>query len=246
MKRTVSMTICSLLTLTVCAQDSTRTISKNKYVQFDAGIGYLHTNMGCINNSLKSAGFHAMKEDYTTLSFSSAYFVNRFLFRSEFSLILPNHADQGNNINTEFTGYTISAGIGYALIQRPRFRLYPYVGITSFNTKLKFNDVTPVTTMNEIFTTPRQNAILQFTNAALDLGVQLEKIISLKNNQWDCPQNNKYMTLGIRLGYNLSPGTNKARFNGSQPIDAPAYSFQGPYLKIVIGMGTKIRQLKWR
>jgi hypothetical protein len=29
-------------------------ISKNKYIQVDLGIGYLHTNMGSINPSLKN------------------------------------------------------------------------------------------------------------------------------------------------------------------------------------------------
>lgn len=246
MKKTASGAICCLLATAIYAQDSTTAISKNKYVQLDVGVGYLHTNMSSINTSLKNAGYNAMKDNYTTLSFSSAYFVNRFLFRTEFSMILPNQVDQGNNLNTEFAGYTLSAAIGYALIQKPRFRLYPYAGIISYNTKLKFNDRSPAASMNELLNTPRRNAAIHYSNAALDLGMQLERIIPLKNNQWDCPQNNKYMTLGIRMGYNWAPGTIKARFNGNQLTGAPEYSFRGPYLKLVVGVGSKIRQLKWQ
>jgi hypothetical protein len=246
MNRLVSLAIACLLASKGFGQDSTITVSHNKYVQVDVGIGYLRTNMSSINTLLQHSGFKPMKENYNTLSLSSTYFVNRLLFRAEFSLILPNHVDQAIDRNTEFKGYTVSAGIGYALVQRPKFGLYPYIGITGFNTKLQFNDLTPVADMNELLNTPRKNATIRFSNAALDLGAQLEKIITLKNNKWDCPQNNKYMTMGIRLGYNWSPGINKARFNGTQLRNGPEYSFEGPYIKLVLGTGTKIRQFKWQ
>jgi hypothetical protein len=228
------------------AQDSVKAVSRNMYVQADIGVGYLNTNMGSINTSLKSLGYQPLKENYATLSFSTTYFINRFLFRSEVSLILPNHVDQPNNTTTAFSGYTVSAGIGYAIIQNPRFRLYPYVGINSFNTTLKFTDNTPVTNMDELVNSRNRNARINFSNASLDLGMQLERMITVRNNKWDCPQNNKYMTVGARIGYNWSPGTVKARYNGNQLAGAPEYNFQGPYIKLVVGVGKKIRELKWK
>jgi len=246
MKRSALLAISCLLAATGFTQDSTITISKNKYIQFDAGLGYLHTNMSSINASLKSTGFKPMKENYGTLSASVAYFANRLMFRTEASLILPNHVDQNQDRNTEFKGYTFGAAIGYALIQQPKFRLYPYVGITAFNTKLQFNDVSYVDNMIQLWNVPGYNSSIRFSNAALDLGVQLDKIMTLKNNKWDCPQFNRYMTLGVRVGYNLSPGVNKGRVNGHQPNDAPEYNYDGPYIKLVIGTGTKIRQMKWQ
>ena len=247
MKKTVSLGVgYLLLSLMSYAQDSTMAISKNKYIQVDLGIGYLHTNMGSINTSLKNFNYRPIKDNYTTLSFAATYFVNRFLFRTEVSMILPNHVDQPDNIKTSFSGYTVSAGIGYAVIQKPHFRLYPYAGINSFNSYLKLADLSPVENMNELVNTPHRNAKIQFSNASLDLGVQLERIINVRNNKWDCPQNNKYMTVGARLGYNWSPGTVKARYNGNQLSGAPEYNFQGPYIKLVVGTGTKIRELKWK
>jgi hypothetical protein len=247
MKKTVSLSVCYLLLSSMIhAQDSSMAISKNKYIQVDLGIGYLHTNMGSINTSLKNFGYQPIKDNYTTLSFTSAYFVNRFLFRTEVSVVLPNHVEQPDNIKTSFSGYAISAGIGYAVIQNRHFRLYPYVGINSFSTNLKFTDLSSVDNMNELLNSPLRNAKIHFSNASLDIGAQLERIITLKNNKWDCPQNNKYMTVGTRLGYNWSPGTVKASYNGNQLNGAPKYNFQGPYIKLVVGMGTKIRELKWK
>ena len=247
MKKNFFLTVYYVFTaLMLHAQDSTRAVSRNKYVQVDIGIGYLNTNMRSINTSLKNLGYQQVKENYATLSLSTTYFIRRFLFRSEVSLILPNLVDQPNNTTTAFSGYTVSAGIGYAVIQNSQFRLYPYVGITSFNTTLKFTDKAPVTNMDELINTPNRNARINFSNASLDLGIQLERMIVVRNNKWDCPQNNKYMTVGTRIGYNWSPGTVKARYNGNQITGAPEYNFQGPYIKLVIGVGKKIRDLKWK
>jgi hypothetical protein len=247
MKKNFSLTVYFLCTaLMLHAQDSTRAVSRNKYVQVDIGVGYLNTNMGSINTSLKNLGYQPVKENFATLSLSSTYFIKRFLFRSEVSLILPNQVDQSNNTTTAFSGYTVSAGIGYAVIQNSRFKLYPYVGITSFNTKLKFTDNALVTDMDELINSPNRNAKINFSNASLDIGMQLERMIVVRNNKWDCPQNNKYMTVGARVGYNWSPGTVKARYNGNQLTGSPEYNFQGPYIKLVIGVGKKIRDLKWK
>ncbi|SFN32555.1 hypothetical protein SAMN05428949_2430 [Chitinophaga sp. YR627] len=245
MKKIVSLaTLCTMLILNAYAQDSIP-VSRNKYIQFDAGIGYLRTNMSSVNASLKPLGYHAIRDNYTTASFSTAYFYNRFLFRGEASLILPHSINQPDNMKTTFGGYSVAAGIGYVVMQTPRSRLYPYVAIQGFSTRLKFTDRTPVKDMNELISTSRRNSSIQFSNASIDAGIQFERMITLKNNQWDCPQNNKYMTIGFRLGYNWSPGTVKARYNGALITGAPEYNFQGPYLKVMIGLGKKIRNMKW-
>lgn len=54
------------------------------------------------------------------------------------------------------------------------------------------------------------------------------------------------MTVGIRAGYLIGPGTVKGRFNGVVIEGAPTYSPNGPYIKLVIGFSTKVRELKWK
>ena len=87
---------------------------------------------------------------------------------------------------------------------------------------------------------------LAYSNASLDVGVQVDKMISLKNRRWDCPQNAKFMTMGVRAGYMIGPGAVKGRFSGRVIDGAPSYSPNGPYVKLVIGFSTKMRDLKWR
>jgi hypothetical protein len=78
------------------------------------------------------------------------------------------------------------------------------------------------------------------------VGVQLEKVIALHNREWDCPQNSRFMTLGARIGYNFGPSV-KAKYNGNQQIaDGPSYALKGPYVKLTMGFGSQLRQLKWK
>lgn len=235
-----------LLSFTSYAQDSTTAVSQNKYFQVDAGVGYLHTNMSSINALLKGSGYKPMRDNYSTLSIAPTFFLNRFMFRGEATLLLPARLDQPGNMRITFGGYNVSASVGYAVIQNQRLRLYPYIGISGFNTVLKFIDQSHVSNIGEVLNNPHKNATIRFSNASLDLGVQLERFFPLKNNQWDSPQYNKYMTLGMRIGYNWSPGRVKARYNGTALHDAPEFNFQGPYIKVVVGLGKKMRSLKWR
>jgi hypothetical protein len=100
--------------------------------------------------------------------------------------------------------------------------------------------------MDDLTDNQQRSFHLYFSNASLDIGLQLEKHIGLKNRKWDCPQNSTFMTLGLRVGYLLGPGDVKGRFNNTTIADAPTYSPNGPYIKLVAGFGTKMRDLKWK
>jgi hypothetical protein len=232
----------------VYGQDSVMTVSENKYVHLDFGLGYLKTDLHSINKSLTNFAYKPVKEDFLTLSISSGFVINRVLVRNELSIMLPNSTKQGNHVTTTFRGYSIGVGIGYEVIKRPTFRLYPFIGINSFVNRLEFEDDAPVENMDGVINTPRHSTRLYFSNASFDAGVQFEKLIERKHRKWDCPQNRKFMSLGIRAGYHFGPGAVKARYNGkNQPIaDAPSYALKGPYVKLTYGLGSKMRELKWK
>jgi hypothetical protein len=247
MKNLFLSTTFILMSLVVCAQDSVLAVSRNRFAHIDFGVGFLKTDLGSVNTSLTSFGFKPLQEDFITLSVSSGYFVKRFLIRNELTLLLPNSVAQAGDVTTSFGGYNLGVGIGYAIIQNPKFRLYPYVGINAFTTRLRIEDDAPAANMNDVINSPHRTSQLYFSNASLDAGFQLDKVIALKNRKWDCPQNAKFMTIGIRAGYHFGPGPIQGRYNGIRNIsDAPTYSMKGPYVKLVIGFGAKQRDLRWR
>lgn len=229
------------------AQDTAvAVVSKNRYANLDFGVGYLHTDLGNIINFLSSYGYKPLPEGVVTLSFSPSFFVNRFVFRAEYTLQLPVAQQQSETIRSTFAGRHVAASIGYVVLQRPRFRLYPYVGINSFTSQPTVRERKTVTTADDLINNQQRGFHLLYSNASLDMGVQIDRLIPLKNRKWDCPQNSRYMTVGARLGYILGPGGVSGRFN-SMPVDGvPSYSPTGPYLKLVIGFSTKMRDIKWK
>ncbi len=247
MKKSLIIITTFLICSSLYAQDSLITVSENKHVHFDVAVGYLRTDLRSVNKTLTGFGYRPINENFVTLSFSSGYILNRFLIRDELNIMLPNSVNQGNNITTYFKGYSVGFGVGYAVINKPGFRLYPYVNLIAFTNRLQIEDSSPLQNIDDVMTTPHRSSTLYFSNASFDVGFQAEKLISLKSRKWDCPQNRKFMTLGLRAGYAFGPGEVKARYNGIRTIaDGPIYSFKGPYVKLVVGLGTTMRDLKWK
>jgi hypothetical protein len=228
------------------SEDSVVTRSKNRYANLDFGVGYLKTDLKNINNFLSTYGYRPVSEDIVTLSFSPSFFVNRFVFRGEYTLQLPVTRPQSDNSTATFRGRHTSASIGYVVLQKPGFRIYPFVGINAFTSQLVVRERTSASTLNQLVNNQQRAFHLVYSNASMDLGVQFDKLVSLKNRRWDCPQNSRFMTIGVRAGYLIGPGKVKGRFNGTAIEGAPSYAPNGPYVKLVIGFSTKMRDLKWK
>jgi hypothetical protein len=241
---------CIILTaaVRVSGQDTTAAVTQSRYGHLDFAVGYAHTDLRSLNRALSTFGYKSIDENFATVSVSWAYTINRFLLRSEATYTPANEVMQADHVATRFGGYSMGAGLGYVVLQTPTWRVYPFVGINAFTHQLKFEDKTPIEDMNGVVNAPHQSSSLRFSNASLDFGVQVERLTTLKNRKWDCPQNEKFMTIGLRAGYQYGPGKVYGRYNGGNNTiaDAPCFSPKGPYIKLVIGFGGKARNLKWK
>jgi hypothetical protein len=248
MKKILCISCFILMTTFGFAQDTTMAVSDNKYFHIDFGVGYMKADLRSVNHSITALGYKPLQEDFVSASISSAFVIKRWMVRNELRLLMDNSTRQGENLTSYFGVRSVGFGIGYVLIARPGFRLYPFVNLNSYTGRLRFEDNSPVGNMDGLLNTPHYSSKLHFSNASLDVGLQAEKLISVKQRKWDCPQNGKFMTLGLRVGYSFGGSGVKGRYNGiNQPIaDAPSFANNGPYMKLVMGFGTKMRDLKWK
>lgn len=238
------MTLSSSLTH---GQDSVLTISRSRKFQFDVAGGYLNNNLSSIDKVLRTYGHNLQSKDFATVSFSMGFFVKRILIRAETTWFFGKQIHHPGDLNTSFTGNTSSFGAGYALIDKPKFRFYPYAGISFTDASLEFFDNSSVTDMDAFVNSTSRNRTLTFNNSAsLDLGFQIDGIMPLTGNAWDCPQNPRFMTLGMRVGYYLPLNEISGTHKGNELSGAPSFSLKGPYVKLVIGFGAKVRALKWK
>lgn len=246
-KQLISLVLLLVAGTTTTAQDSVSTMtSRNRFANLDFGVGYLHTDLGNINRFLSSYGYRSVPEGTATLSVSPSFSFNRLVLRSEYTWQVPASRNQSENIRVTFEGWHVAASLGYVVFQRPTFRIYPYVGVNSFVSEVVVQQRNPVSNLNDLVNNQQRGFHLVYSNASLDFGIQLDKMIPLKNRGWDCPQNARFMTVGVRVGYLYGPGDVQGRFNSSVIDDAPVYAPNGPYVKMVIGFSTKMRDMKWR
>src|SRR3982750_3696125 len=88
-------------------------VSKNRYLNFDFGVGYQHNDLSSINNFLVSYGYKPNSENAFTLSFSPSFMVNRFVFRAEYTRQFPVTTQQSEDTRSTFGGRHIAVSAGY-------------------------------------------------------------------------------------------------------------------------------------
>src|SRR5689334_20798437 len=136
-KQPVSLLVFMLIAFASTAQDSVATmVSRTRYANVDFAVGYLHTDLSSINKFMTSYGYKAVPEGVITASLGGSFSVNRFVFRPEFTWQFPIVMEEPENVTTTFTGRHFAVSVGYLLIQKPGFRLFPYVGLDAFTAQL--------------------------------------------------------------------------------------------------------------
>jgi hypothetical protein len=235
-----------LLSLQGFAQDSLITRSSNQFIHTDFGFGYRYNNLGALNNTLKGFGYKPLNENFSTFSLSLSASARRFVFQTEASIFFSSDTDVENGLKATLEGHSFGWAVGYSVIEKPRLRLYPYVGFQSAFSHLKVKDQTLVGGMGDLINSPKRNFTLDFVSTSLNLGFQLERIVPIENRRYDCPQNTGFATIGLRAGYLIGLSKGKGEYNNQEVNGAPSYAVQGPYVTLFIGYGTKLRRMNWK
>ena len=250
MKTPISFLLLLLVPVLAYGQDSTGIgVVSKKFFQIDFQPGYLRGDLSSINNSLREYGYNPMEGNMLTYTVSAKFITRRFVLDVGipfFRASDQSHSDQ-RRTTLSGTGFNFEANLGYVLVEKKGFRLYPYAGLVSSYATLKLMDTSPVTNLGGIVNGTRREGTITFSGGSFNLGIHAEKLIPLNNRKMDCPQNNRYLSLGVKAGY-LFPinGGEPGEYNGQELVNAPRFGLKGPYVRLVIGMGTGIRRLKWQ
>ncbi len=250
MKTPLSFLLLLLAPVLAHGQDSTGVgVVSQRFFQVDFQPGYLRGDLSSINNSLRTYGYNPMGGNILTYTLSAKFITNRFVL--DFGVPFFRASDQSHSdqrrTTLSGTGFNFEANLGYALVEKKGFRLYPYAGLRSNYASLKLMDTSPVTNLGDIMNGTRKEGTITFSGGSFNVGIHAEKLIPLKNRKVDCPQNTRYLALGLKAGY-LFPinGGEPGEYNGQELTDAPRFGLKGPYVRFTIGIGTGIRRLNWR
>jgi len=233
-----------LLASTSMAQDSLQT--KRFAVEGEMSFGYSYNSFSAVNSFLSSNGFNPISRNRFTSRIGSVSIINRFVFGAGIEVLIPMSESQPGNLKTSLQGFSLAPMVGYCIIQRKRTTIYPYVRLVDNNLSLKIIDGQTVVDANSLINATNRNVSLAYQFLTLDVGMSINRNISARNRDWDCPQSNRYWTMGLKAGYSFLSGNDDARYNNQVLRGAPALDYQGPYVRLVIGFGTWHRKLKWQ
>ena len=231
-------------------QDSTGigVVSKINF-QLDFQPGYLRGDLSSINNSLRSFGYNPIEGNILTYNLSAKFIIRRFVLDVGVPFFRAPDQGHSNGRRTTLsgTGANFEANLGYVLMEKKSFRLYPYAGLRSNYAALRLIDTSPVNNLSQLANSTRREGTLTFNSGSFNLGIHAEKLIPLKNRKIDCPQDTRYLSLGVKAGY-LFPinGGELGEYNGQELVDAPRFGLKGPYVRLVVGIGARIRRLHWQ
>lgn len=123
---------------------------------------------------------------------------------------------------------------GYALINKPRFRLYPLVGIGAVGTNLKIANNQNLN-LGTVLSTPFQEITLNHIALAGDVALGADYRFKGWRPKGNTDREVSFI-LGARTGYFISAANNKWRYSGGDINGGPSYGPSGFYAQVTVGI----------
>ena len=254
MKRFNLIPIISFLSLFIFnanAQDSTEVQEPRfRSIQLNYGFGFMKTDFSTLNSRLNQIGLKSLPENIHAFNIGYSGYIQRILLSSYFQYYQGGIVTNSNNTNMNFSGFGFGHIVGYTILDKKNYRIAPYAGLNVNFSKLKLTDKSTANNFSALQDSQSKGREIEFTNLALDLGVEADKLIFVKNkSSWTHAHTAPYVSLGIKIGYMFrldNSESSKGTINNKTIEDAPVFGLNGPYIKLNIGLGNKIRQMKWK
>lgn len=251
--KTLFCVVINLIMISVNAQDTTLAeVPTSMSVWVEGMAGYLRNDNASLNKSLARAGLHTFAEDVLTKTLAVKVSINKpFFNKMIFSFAVDkwslNGQDQVKNYSSSLDVRVVEPSIGYSVLAKKDFHLYPYVGFCLNNSTLSYNklDTVIIQDIAEITNVTKQEGMILFSNKAIDVGLCGERIF--KSTTIDsCPRNVRFFSVAIRAGYMFKlDNTNNASYHGKYIPNGPNFGSGGPYVKLSFGFGVRLRKVKW-
>lgn len=252
--KTLFCVIINLIIISVnYAQETTITeVPTSMSVQVEGMAGYLKNDNASLNKSLIRAGLQSFTEDVLTKTLAVKISINKpFLHKMIFSFAVDkwslNGQDQVKNYSSSLDVRVVEPSIGYIVLAKKDFHLYPYAGFCINNSSLTYSklDTVAIQDIAEITNVTKKEGMIVFSNTAIDVGLCGERIF--KSTTIDsCPRNVRFFSVAIRAGYMFKlNNTNNASYHHKDIPNGPNFGAGGPYVKLSFGFGVRLRKVKW-
>ncbi len=195
------------------------------YLNAESFQAFLTSEFGTLENNFKMRGLNAFK-----------MYGNRIVGAGAYALNGPQTT--GDSLVAKVRGAMGFLYLGTTLINAPRIKLYPLLGIGAANFKL---NVTPDKLLNlvNIWDDYRREITITSGTFMLDFGMGLDLMLNSKRGEGMAPGG---LRLGLRAGYLFAVPTHSWNYTGGSIEGGPKLNTNGFKLEITVGGGSFRKQ----
>jgi hypothetical protein len=205
---------------------------KKKRVNAAYAIGGGNTlDVSKLNLSLSERGFPEVPANYLSYGVGGHFINNKLVFGVELINLLERTTTAPTDYNLSVSVKFILLNFGHLIYQKKGLMFYPYMGagygrfkmLTAQNNIDSFNDISLM----------QKNSESVFSNMIFNLGFAGDYFLNYNSQKKGL--NN--VIIGFRIGINFIPFNSTWKINRIPVPDGPQTGINGPYFRIVIGLG---------
>jgi len=197
-----------------------------------------------LNHQLQVDGIDQLSQTAKVFGTSATSFWNRFGFGSSVDFLSIKSSSAMSRYAT-MLGFNYGIHLTYYVVERPSFTFYPVLELRSATMYVRTVQRSNYGDINDVLTQPSLNTTIRYSTAMLTLSVGLSSRRPIKNWPWTCPQSDRYLSFDLKAGYNFTVASDHGTYNGAKLPDGPTLTYNGPYVKVGFGFGTRLRRMNW-
>ena len=243
MKNTVAILLIIAACHSAFGQDS---LSLRKFdYAFTMYVGPQGINSKQLNQELALNGIDQLSKTATVVGAMHTLFRGRFGFGTSVDF-LKIGSKSSQSRYAVMNGYNFGVHFSYYVIDRPSFTLYPMVEFRAATMFVKTIQRSSSSDINNILQQPHNDATIRYSSGMITLGFGFSSRTLIRNRPWLCPQADRYFSYDLKAGYNFTFDADHGRYNGTSISDGATLKYNGPYVKVGLGFGTRIRKMNWK
>jgi hypothetical protein len=184
-----------------------------------------------LNSNLSERGFPEVSTTYLSYGVGGHFINNKLVFGVELLRLWERTTTAPTEYNLSVSVKFILLNFGHLIYQKKGLMLYPFLGagyarlkmLTAQNNIDSFNDISHLQKSSESV----------FSNMIFNLGFATDYFLKYNHRQ----KGHNNLIIGFRIGINFIPFNSTWKVNRIPVPDGPQTGINGPYFRIIIGLG---------
>lgn len=186
-------------------------------------------------SSVSRSPLNGLADSFISFGLGSHGVVNGVLIGWELNGLTSRETTTSTgSYRTALTGGYGFFNVGYLTYSMNGLDIYPMLGIGGGGLSLKLA-ARRTLSFDQILADPEQSVELKTGGFLLNPALGLDYMLSLSSAE----KREGGVVLGLRVGYVLAPLKGAWRMDGADVVGGPQASVAGPYVHLVVGMGTR-------